>query len=422
MKLIMRHIRLRACSSCQVCDAHWFEHHRFSQSGSVIGSRHGSWGVGPRVHTFNSNSTTMHSIFRHSAALAAVALLVPIGFAQTSAGQLYTLTNAAVGNEVAVFDRAADGAVTFSHHVATGGLGTGGGLGNQGAVILTQDERFLIAVNAGSNDLSVLRVTENSLVLVDVEAARGVQPVSVTQHDDLVYVVNAGTSSITGFRMDFDGDLRFIWGSLARLSAGDTGPAQIQFDARGQRLYVTEKVTNRISQFELDATGLVTARSFQASPGMTPFGFALGLRNQLIVSEAEGGAAGASTVSSYTQLANGALQANSVSVGAGQSAACWIVATPDGRIAYASNTGDDTVTSYSIGFDGQLTVLQPIAASTGDAPVDMAVTRDGRFFYVLNRASGTIGDYVIGADGSLAGITGSQAVLPLVGTTGLAVR
>jgi len=364
----------------------------------------------------------MLEITRQCAVFTAFVALAPLGFAQTSAGQLYTLTNAAAGNAVAVFDRASDGAVTFSHEVATGGLGTGGGLGNQGAVILTQDERFLLAVNAGSNDISVFRVTETGLVLVDVESARGVQPVSLTQHDDVVYVVNAGTSSITGFRMEFDGDLRFIWGSLARLSARDTDPAQIQFDARGQRLYVTEKMTNRISRFDLDDAGVVVARMYQDSPGMTPFGFALGLRGQLIVSEAAGGVAGASTVSSYSQDAGGALQAVSTSVGAGQSAACWVVATPDGRVAYASNTGDDTVTSYQVGFDGQLTVLEAVAAQTGDAPLDMAVTRDGRFFYVLNRASGTIGDYVIGADGSLTGIPGSQVVLPLVGTTGLAVR
>jgi 6-phosphogluconolactonase (cycloisomerase 2 family) len=80
------------------------------------------------------------------------------------------------------------------------------------------------------------------------------------------------------------------------------------------------------------------------------------------------------------------------------------------------------VTSYSIGFDGNLAVLETVAANTGDAPLDMAVTRDGRFFYVLNRGSGTIGDYSIGADGSLTSIPGSQIVLPLVGTTGHAVR
>ncbi|MEZ6014587.1 MAG: beta-propeller fold lactonase family protein [Planctomycetota bacterium] len=358
-------------------------------------------------------------------ALGATALtlaLSAVAHAQTSSGQLYTITNAVAGNEVAIFDRASNGALTYSHNVATGGVGTGGGLGNQGAVILTQDERFLLAINAGSNDLSVFRVEDQGLTLLDVEPVRGLMPVSVTQHDDVVYVVNAGTSSISGFRMDFDGQLDFMPGSLARLSAPTTGPAQVQFGARGQHLYVTEKATNRLTRFDLNASDLPVSRTSFDSPGATPFGFALGLRGQLIVSEAAGGAAGASTVSSYAQVAGGALQTLSASVSAGQTAACWIVATPDGRIAFSTNTADDNVTSFSIGFDGSLTVLQPIAASTPDAPIDMAVTRDGRFLYVLSRNDGTVADYSIGADGSLAEIPGGQMVLPTTGTTGLAVR
>ena len=112
----------------------------------------------------------------------------------------------------------------------------------------------------------------------------------------------------------------------------------------------------------------------------------------------------------------------SPTVGAGQTAACWIAATPDGRIAYASNTADDTVSSYLIAFDGSVTVLEPIAANVGNAPTDMAVTRDGRFFYVLNRDEGSIGDYSIGTNGELRGLPGSQSVLPTMGTSGLAAR
>ncbi len=352
----------------------------------------------------------------------ALALAIsPMAAAQTGAGQLYTQTNAPTGNEIAIFDRASNGMISFRQRVATGGLGTGGGLGNQGAVILTQDQRFLLAVNAGSNDLSVFRVDEFGLTLIDVEAARGVRPVSVTQHDDMVYVVNAGTSSITGFTLEHDGQLRFLWGSLARLSAQTTAPAQIQFGPRGQHLYVTEKATNRITRFALDAAGLPTQSASMDSPGATPFGFGLGRRGQLIVSEAAGGAAGASTSSSYVQLPNGGLQVVTAALGAGQSAACWIAITPDGRLAFTTNTADDTVSTYNIGFDGTLSVRSAVSATTGDAPTDMAVTPDGRFFYVLNRDAGSIGDYVIDADGNLVSIPGSNMGLP-TSATGLAVR
>lgn len=349
-------------------------------------------------------------------------LLSGAAAAQTGAGQLYTLTNEASGNRVAVFDRAADGTLTFDEYVATGGLGTDGGLGNQGAVILTDDERFLLAVNAGSDTVSVLRVEEDGLSLVDVEPVFGQEPVSLTQRGDLVYVANNGTSSISGFRLTFDGDLQLMPGSARRLSTPTAAPAQVQFGPRGQHLYVTEKATNRITRFDLNPAGIPTLRRSFDSPGMTPFGFALARRGQLVVSEAEGGAAGASTTSSYVQQADGSLAPVTTSLGAGQSAACWIVATPDGRVAYASNTADDNVTSYSIGFDGTLTVLAPVAANVGDGPTDMATTPDGRFFYVLNARDGSVGDYVIQPDGSLTGIPGMTAPLAGMRPTGLAVR
>ncbi len=363
----------------------------------------------------------MRSKHRLSILALASVYLSPAALAQTGGGQLYTLTNETSGNRVAVYDRAADGALTFNQFVATGGLGTGEGLGNQGAVVLSDDQRFLLAVNAGSNDLSVFAVAENGLVLVDVEASNGTRPVSITQRGSLVFVLNAGSSSISGFRLGFNGDLHAIPGAEAVLSAMDAAPAQIGFGPRGDHLYVTERATDRIARFTLNRADRPGQGVFMDSPGQTPFGFAFGRRGHLIVSEAAGGAPGASTATSYVQLANGSLAANTVSVGAGQAAACWIVVTPDGRLAFTSNTADDTITSFQVGFDGSLSVLAAVSANVGDGPTDMAVTPDGRFFYVLNAAAGTVSDYAIGSDGSLTGIPGSTAPRP-GRTTGGAVR
>ncbi len=45
-------------------------------------------------------------------------------------GQVYTMNNNPAGNAVLVYDRAADGSLTAAGSFPTGGLGTGGGLGN----------------------------------------------------------------------------------------------------------------------------------------------------------------------------------------------------------------------------------------------------------------------------------------------------
>ena len=111
-------------------------------------------------------------------------------------------------NTIGAFDRHADGALTpeAGSPFTAGGAGTGTGLASQGALQFSADGRFLIAVDAGSNQISVLRVhSDGSLSLVPggVVSSRGMLPDSLAVHGDLVYVANsgAGHSDYTGFRL-----------------------------------------------------------------------------------------------------------------------------------------------------------------------------------------------------------------------------
>jgi len=71
---------------------------------------------------------------------------------------VYVTTNSSAGNAVTIFSREADGSLTPSGSLATGGLGSGSALGSQGALVLSEDGRFLFTVNAGSNQVSVFAV------------------------------------------------------------------------------------------------------------------------------------------------------------------------------------------------------------------------------------------------------------------------
>jgi len=338
-----------------------------------------------------------------------------------SDGVIYTSSNESAGNRVLIFTRAADGTASFAGDVATGGRGTDGGLGNQGAVTLSSDQSYLYVVNAGSDTLSVFEAGERTLDLLQVVDTRGEQPVSVAQHDDVVYVLNAGNDVVAGFRQRDDGTLRAIPGRR-RLSGTDTAAAQLAFSDTGDFLYVTERATNAISRFAVSDSGTLGTRLTLRSAGTTPFGFVVGPRRQLIVSEAAGGEAGASSVSSYAaDASDGALSAVTAALPNGQSGACWAAATPDGRLVFVSNTGSDSVSSFAVDFDGTLTLLNAQAALTDDGPIDVALSSDGLFFYVLNSGDGTLGDYRVGADGSLSGIAGVVDGLP-ASSTGLAVR
>ena len=140
--------------------------------------------------------------------LAIAAAALAVGAAPAAASTVYTSTNSSAGNAVQTFDRAPDGSLTLGASFATGGTGTGGGLGNQGAVVLDGARERLFVVNAGSDQITSFGVARRGLQLRDLEASNGDRPVSLTVHGDLLYVLNAGSDEISGFRIRGSGDLR----------------------------------------------------------------------------------------------------------------------------------------------------------------------------------------------------------------------
>jgi 6-phosphogluconolactonase (cycloisomerase 2 family) len=328
-------------------------------------------------------------------------------------GAVYTMTNAADGNTIAIFTRAADGTLMPAGTVPTGGLGTGGGLGNQGALVLGEGNRFLFAANAGSDQISVFRVLgPQDLRLVDVVSSSGDQPISLTVHRRLLYVLNAGgDGNITGFRIRSGGQLTPIANSTLPLSGAGVGPAQIQFSPDGDLLVVTEKNTNLIDTYVVGANGRASGPTSQPSAGQTPFGFAFGGRDRLFVSEAFGGAVDQSAVSSYGVAGDGELTTLDPSVGTTETAACWVVVTSNNRFVYTTNTGSGSVTGYRIGSDGSLTLLNDDgrtgATGDGSTPIDAALGGGGqRFLYVLLAGTGGIAGFRIEANGALTPLPG----------------
>ena len=335
-------------------------------------------------------------------------------------GAVYLMSNATAGNEVIVFDRAADGALAAAGTHATGGTGTGGGLGNQAGVVLSRDHRHLYVVNAGSDDVSAFAVGRDGLQLIGSPVpSGGEEPISVAAHRDLLYVLNAGDGgNISGFRIGVAGDLTPIPGSMRPLSSGTAGPAQIGFSPNGRVLVVSEKATNTLSSYSVSSDGLASGPIPNASAGATPFGFNFNQRGDLVVSEAFGGAPGASTASSYRVGGDGALQLVSGTVATTQTAACWIAIGQNGKFAYTTNTGSGTISSLAIGPGGTLALSEAVAG-TGIAPLDAAFTPGGRFLYVRN-GGGNVGAFRVEANGGLTHL-GDFGQLP-AGTNGLATR
>lgn len=348
----------------------------------------------------------------------AALLFVPLfagapGLAHASAdrpGAVYVMSNDAQGNAVLTFERAPDGALVASGSYRTGGRGTSGPLESQGALILSQNERWLFAVNAGSNEISVFAVQPSGLRLTDKVASGGDVPISLTVHRSLLYVLNAGGGgNITGFHLTPNGRLYRLPGSTRPLSNRGVGhaptPAQISFSPDGRQLVVTERASNLILTYAVGVFGLPSAPTLHRSSGQMPFGFEFTPGGTLVVSESFGGAPGAGAVSSYA-LGRSDLQVISPSVPSHQSDTCWVAITEDGRYAYVTNTLSGSVTGYQIGRDGSLTILTA-DGRTGETggkeslPIDAALSCGSRYLYVLNFGTHNVVAFQVGEGGSL---------------------
>lgn len=334
-------------------------------------------------------------------------------------GKLFISSNAPAGNEVLVYDRSATGAPTLLARVLTQGLGTGAGLGSQGAVTLSRDGRWLFVVNAGSATVSTFAVRRAGLVLASVTDSGGLTPTSVTENDGLVFVLNAsGSGNVRGFR-NHGGRLVALPRAAGALSA-DTGtaPGQVGLSDDGDVLVVTERTTARLTCWRVARDGSLFARSVTPSSGAVPFGFGFTRRDTLIVSEAAG-----SSVSSYRFAERSSVpRVVTPSLANGQGAACWIAVTPDGRTAYSANAATSSVSSFAVARDGSLELLQAAAAVTGPnaGALDMAVTPGGRQLHVFASRGLRIVSYAIEPSGGLS-LLGSAGGMP-AGSAGLAAN
>jgi 6-phosphogluconolactonase len=347
-------------------------------------------------------------------------------------GHVYLDDNTAGSNTIAAFDRHADGSLTPvpGSPFAAGGAGTGAGLASEGAVQIADGGRFLLAVDAGSDQVSALRIEpDGALHLTSVVSSNGALPVSIAVHGSLVYVANAGPSdtNYTGFRLAPWGTLTPVPGSTVALPAA-AQPGDVLFNGTGTELIGTRVGTSQIDSFTVGLSGRLTAApgSPFTAQGTGPFGSQFRPTNpgQLFVSNAHNGT-GLGTVSAFADSRAGVLSSiGSSPVPDQQTAPCWVTISPDGRYLFAVNTGSGTISRYSIAPGGALTLLgsTTVSATGGVGAVDPGVTPNGRYLYVNESRVGAVGAFAVSADGNLTELPGSPTPLPAGATpAGIAV-
>jgi len=361
------------------------------------------------------------------AAAAAVAVPAVASASVTSSpvvGHVYVNDNTAGTNTIGAFDTHADGSLTplAGSPFAAGGAGTGTGLASQGAIQIASGGRFLLAVDAGSNQISVLRIrSDGSLSPVPggIVSSGGQKPVSVAAFGNLVYVANsgAGGSNYTGFRLTFLGRLIPLRGSTVPLAASAQA-GDVLFNGTGTKLVGAEIGTSLIDSFTVGLNGRLTAAPGSPFPaeGLGPFGSEFRPTNpsQLFVSNAHNVGAGTGTISAFNDAFNAVLTPVAGSPFADdQTAPCWVEITHDGKFLFTVNTGSGEISRYQIAAGGALTLLgsTPVGQTGGVGAVDARLSPDGRFLYVDESRVGAVGTFAVNG-GNLTEVSTSPTSLP----------
>ena len=366
-------------------------------------------------------------------AATAAALLIPVvadaattsGTQGGSGGWVFTATNNPSGNAVFVYQRGANGQLTQTATVPTGGKGIASQppfgfpiVDSSGSINLTSNGKLLFVVNAGSNSVTSFQVKSSGLKRVSVVSSHGKLPISLASSGNTLYTVNEISKNIYGWTFTSNGVLHPIAASNRKLTAvTPTGKkdkvgvaAGIGFTADGAVVAVTQRGLPRtygeIDTFAIGQGGGAGKSQAYATKGVAnPFGFSA-VGKYLVVSNAglvKTPSGAMPNPADFTQF-TGSVATYKVSdsgkvkfvsnASSGGRAACWLIITKNGKIAITTNTlssgtpptggptsGQGAVATLSVGANGKLTLLKQANTSPG-FPGDEALSRDNKYLYV----------------------------------------
>ena len=192
---------------------------------------------------------------------------------------------------------------------------------------LSSDGKLLFVVNAGSNSITSFRVKPGGdLQKADVKPSGGKFPNSITTHGNVLYVLDSGIfpmpgppvpGNVQGFHFNAAGHLTPIKGSNRPLTATVPGLArQVGFNNRapcwsrrssGNPNLMPPVATDCIDTFQISASGAASQATAHNATTPFPFGFAFDPNGHLIMSQVTSlTVPGAGDTASYKVSSSGA--------------------------------------------------------------------------------------------------------------------
>jgi hypothetical protein len=317
---------------------------------------------------------------------------------------VFVQTNDPTGNQVVSYLPTGSG-LREVDRVDTGGIGTSiagsvvDKLASQGSLAYDPNQELLVAVNGGSNTITVFHTFGPYLGFARVLSSGGSTPVSVAVRGDLIYVLDAGGSgAVQGYDADtltpLPGAGRSLGLNPTLTPAFLNTPGQIGFTPDGRHLIVTTKANGSdIDVFDVAPSGgLFGALTVNPSATPVPFGFTFDHAGDLVVTEA-----GTSNVTTY-RLGAGDRLTTLGTVGDGLTALCWVTGTWHG-VFYGANAGSAAVTAYTIDQHGVPELVNNTPTDAG--PIDLVASPDGSALYVETGGSDLVDIFSIQPNGSL---------------------
>jgi 6-phosphogluconolactonase len=375
-----------------------------------------SWRTRDRSDVPSKLSSIAKSTSTASLALGALLMANSIGTGAIAAEYLYSINNDPGQNAVVVLSQNQDGSLTevAGSPFPTGGKGLGGGDIDQQGAIRVRD-KYVLAVNPGSDTVAVFRKGDGgtlSPVAGSPFPAGGPAPLSLTIHNNLVYVANqapafankSAAPNISGFRMDNGGKLTPIANSTITFPAGH-GPAQVEFSPGGETVVVTsgfqEVATSSVHGYKVQADG--TLKEAAGSPvqvmgasGDVGFSWNKG-GDQIYVSNFRGSAVAVFDIGETT----GTVKQVAGTLETQGTAACWTALSPDGKTLYVANFVSNSISAFDVSAGGQLTLLgttkRRVEQTAADTK-DMAISKDGKFLYVVGSSAREVSAFSVGTD------------------------
>ena len=273
--------------------------------------------------------------------------------------------------------------------------------------MLANNGANLLAVNPGSDTVTVFSVQGTHLSAVQQVPSGGLFPDSIATSGRFVAVLNAGgAGSVAEFQW-FNGQLVPLPGQVRSLGLANApipdfhhGPGQISYTPNGQHLIITTKLsTNAYDVFSVGFNGALGAAFTPTTANNNlPFSFVFDAAGNVVATEAFN-----SSVSTYRVNANGTLSSLGT-VNESGAALCWISGA--NGYFFGSNAGSGTVSSFTESPSGAPVLVATTAATAHAGTTDSVVSPDGKYFYVESGGgpTTTIDVFTIGSTGTLTQI------------------